>query len=41
MLGGLIIHSPLCRLAEAAAIDMTDQALRYINAYLEATDERP
>ena len=32
---------PVASSAEAAAIDMTDQDLRYINAYLEATDERP
>ena len=32
---------PVVSSAEKAAIDMTDQALRYINAYLEATDERP
>ena len=32
---------PVVSSAEKAAIDMTDQALRYINAYLEATDESP
>lgn len=32
---------PVVSSAVTAAIDMTDQALRYINAYLEATDERP
>ena len=32
---------PVVLSAEKAAIDMTDQALHYIDAYLEATDERP
>ena len=32
---------PVVSSAEKAAIDMTDQALHYINAYLEATNERP
>ena len=39
---GWAYHShPVVSSAEKAAIDMTDQALRYIDAYLEATDERP
>ena len=32
---------PVVSSAEKAAIDMTDQALHYIDTYLEATDERP
>ena len=32
---------PVVSSAEKAAIDMTDQALHYIDTYLEATNERP
>ena len=32
---------PVVSSAEKAAIDMTDQALHYIDTHLEATDERP
>ncbi len=32
---------PVVSSADKAAIDMTDQALHYINTYLEDTNERP